>query len=100
MPTPVPTAFTVFGYGFTLGGNSHQAIEGLAEDFAFFAAGGAAMPMRLVLDEGRPDYRGPAALPNISLRHGTSCTATAAAASSTSAGGASRCSTRPPTASG
>jgi len=58
MPTPVPTAFTVFGYGFTLGGNSRQAIEGLAEDFAFFAAGGAAMPMQLVLDEGRPDYGG------------------------------------------
>jgi hypothetical protein len=55
---PEPANYTAFGYGFSVAGNSRHAIEGLAEDFAYFAGGAAPPVMQLVLDEGRPDYDG------------------------------------------
>jgi hypothetical protein len=53
-----PLHFSVHGFGFALEGSSRHAIDGLADDFAFFAGGAAAAAVTLQLDEGRPDYGG------------------------------------------
>jgi hypothetical protein len=51
-----PARYSAFGYGFAVTGSCRQAIDGLAEDFAFFAVADGAPAMTLVLDEGTPDY--------------------------------------------
>ena len=62
--TSTPSAgFSVYGYHFTLTGNCAFAIEGLTEDFGYFAspaeaARGSARAVVLELIEGQPDYDG------------------------------------------
>jgi hypothetical protein len=50
--------FDVYGYRFRLGGDCRFAVEGLAEDFAFFRADGqrTAAAVELDLREAEPDY--------------------------------------------
>lgn len=57
------TGFSVYGYRFVLRGNCEFALEGLTEDFAFFAkTKGSQWPLggevRLELVQGTPDYEG------------------------------------------
>ncbi len=52
--------FSVYGYDFALSGNCDFALEGLAEDFGFFAgqgAAGAQTPVEIELVQGVPDYQ-------------------------------------------
>lgn len=49
-------SFNVYGYQFQVEGDCHQAIEGLSEDFAFFAASACEEAVRLDLLHAEPDY--------------------------------------------
>ena len=51
--------YNVYGFEFRVSGGCSFAREGLAEDFAYFAAGQTGPDaIELELDEGEPDYRG------------------------------------------
>jgi hypothetical protein len=56
-----PSTFSVYGYSFVLTGNCDFALEGLTEDFGFFAdktqtAGNQPGPVEIELVEGAPEY--------------------------------------------